>query len=102
MTCYDELVAFVERETELIQAGKWHELVELESQRSSLLAKLPPNPPAEVHELLEVVLTRLKRNAAALSASLAQVRGDLDRIGRTRTALGSYAQQPTARFHLRG
>jgi hypothetical protein len=102
MTPYEELVAFVERETELIQTGQWHELVELEAQRSDLLAKLPKNPPAEMHRLLEIVLERLKHNAAALSASLAEVRGELDRIGRSRQALGSYAQQPTSRFHIRG
>jgi hypothetical protein len=101
MTVYEELVAFVQLETELIQAGKWHDLVALERRRSELVTKLPPHPPAEAHELIELVLTRLKRNAAALSASLAHVRGELDRIGRTRQALGSYAE-PTERFHVRG
>jgi hypothetical protein len=102
MTPYEELVAFVELETELIQSGKWHDLACLEARRSDLLLKLPANPPQEAYQLLEVVLTRLKRNAAALSAALAHVRGELDRVDRTRSALGSYASQPTSRFHIRG
>jgi hypothetical protein len=102
MNPYDELLRFIERETELIKAGRWEELIKLEQRRSKLLKILPPNPPPEAQTILSIALTRLQTNAAMLSASLATVRGELDRMGRARTKLGSYSQQPKSTFHIRG
>jgi len=101
MTVYEELVALAEREAELIAAGEWAEVVGLESLRRSLSERLPASPPAEARGALELAERRLRENAGAIAASLAETRGELDRLARTRAALGPYAAAAAPRLELK-
>jgi hypothetical protein len=102
VTPYDELLALVERETELIAAGAWDELATLDGPRIALLACMPKVPPADARPLLELASDQLEKNASALSAAMAQTQGELDRLGRARAKIGSYAQDTRPRFQLLG
>jgi hypothetical protein len=99
---YDELLALAQREAELISAGAWEELAELDAPRTALLACMPAHPPAGARGLLELASDQLNKNAAALAAAMAQNRGQLDRLSRARNAIGSYAQATNPQLELLG
>jgi hypothetical protein len=99
---YEELLAFAELEADLIRAGAWEQLTELDAPRMLLLSTLPQSPPPSARPYLERAHDRLKQNAASLAGALAQTRGELDRLGRTRTALGSYATASRPALELKG
>ena len=96
MTPYDELLALVERETQLITAGAWDELATLDGPRIALLACMPKTSSPEIAS------DRLEKNASALAAAMAQTQGELDRLRRARAKIGSYAQGTQPRFQLLG
>ena len=101
MSVYDELVELAVLEAELIAAGAWAEVVELDGRRRELLERLPAVPPAEAREALAQADAQLRRNAGAIAASLAGARGELDAAAQRRAALGPYARAAGPRLELK-
>ena len=101
MSVYVELVELAELEAELVAAGAWADVVALEERRRELVARLPADPPAEAREALERADALLRRNAAAIAASLAATRGELDAEAVRRAALGPYASAARPSLELK-
>src|SRR5262249_688124 len=53
MNPYEELVALAVRRRDLVIEGRYEELARLDAERDSLLASLPPRPPAGASPALE-------------------------------------------------
>lgn len=95
MRGYERLVELAERERELIAAGRFDELAELDAERDELVASLPEQAPREARFLLERAAQLQEESSQALIAAMATVRGGLLELARGRRAADRYA--PPAR-----
>jgi hypothetical protein len=88
---YAELAALAERELELVSAGAYDGLPALQAERDALVASLPESPPAAARDSLERAARLQQQVSAALSAAIGDVGGEIERVGRGRTAVRGYA-----------
>lgn len=91
---YARLVELARRESRLIEAGQWTALVELEAERSAVLATLPPRPPREAGRLLEDARAIVRANVAAIAVAAERTRSTLSHVGLGRRAIASYGPRP--------
>jgi hypothetical protein len=95
MRGYERLVELAERERELIAAGRFDELAEIDAERDELVASLPEQAPPDARFLLERAARLQEESSRELAAALATVRVGLLELARGRRAAGGYA--PAAR-----
>jgi hypothetical protein len=88
---YGRLVELAARERDLIVAGRYDELADLDEERGRLVASLPDVPPAEARPALERAAALQAENTRLLAVALAETREGLLGVGRGRTAARSYA-----------
>lgn len=79
------------REAELIEEGRWEEVVRLGAQRETLLARLP-EPGPEAREELAAALALVDSSAGVAAGALAEVRETLGHLARGRQAISAYAR----------
>jgi hypothetical protein len=101
---YAALVVFAERERTLVDDGRVDELAALAAERDALIATLPPQAPLSARPALERAHALQLATAAALRASLAEVRHGLVALDRDSGVARAYAAGPQApaapqRFH---
>jgi hypothetical protein len=94
---YGRLVELAARERDLIDAGRYDELAELDAERGRLVASLPADPPPEARPALERAAALQDENTRLLTDALAQTRDSILGVGRGRTAARSYAGAPAGR-----
>jgi hypothetical protein len=88
---YGSLVALAERELELVRGGRLEALPELWDERRSLVASLPPVPPASALRCLERAADLQGRTTALLEEHLAATGAEMRRLVRGRAAMHGYA-----------
>ncbi|MDX6547600.1 MAG: hypothetical protein QOG33_1150 [Gaiellales bacterium] len=88
---YCALVELARRESVLIEAGRWSDLIVLESERQEVLAALPQKAPREARSLLEEAKSIVQRNVAAIVEATDRTREQLAHVGRGRQAIAGYA-----------
>jgi hypothetical protein len=93
---YTLLLELARRESELIEAGRWSELVHLEHERGELIAKLPSRPPVEARGVLEEAKAIVTRNVASIVEATDRTVAQLALVGRGRQAIAGYAGQRSA------
>ena len=102
-TGYESLLELAERERELIEAGRWEDLVTLEATRAQIVAELPLEAPTSARPLLEQAASIVESNVAAIASASESVRRELHHLQRGRTALVSYGAGRSAhRIDTRG
>ncbi|MEA2428784.1 MAG: hypothetical protein QOF37_2412 [Thermoleophilaceae bacterium] len=89
-TAYDMLADLAEQELELVTAGAIDELQPLHSHRDTLIATLPPRPPAEARGALERAAVVQARVTAALEMHRRDLTTELARLGQGRTMIRGY------------
>lgn len=87
---YGALVELARRESALIEAQRWSDLIGLESERQQVLAALPHQPPREARSLLEEAKSIVQRNVAAIVEATDRTREQLAHVGRGRQAIAGY------------
>lgn len=97
MSGYESLLELAERERDLIEAGRWEDVVTLETARVRLLAGLPAQAPESARPLLEEAASIVESNIAAIATANAGVKRELAHLQRGRNALASYAASPVMR-----
>jgi hypothetical protein len=88
---YCTLVELARRESALIAAGRWGDLIDIESERQEVLAALPHHAPREARSLLEEAKGIVQRNVAAIVEATDRTREQLAHVGRGRQAIAGYA-----------
>jgi hypothetical protein len=88
---YAVLVQLAERERALVEDGRVEELAALAAERDALVATLPPQAPPAARPALERALTLQTATAAALRASLAEMRHSIAALDRGRGVARAYA-----------
>lgn len=88
---YSRLVELAEREGELIAAGRFEELAELDDERAGLVECLPALPPPAARPCLERAGAIQERNTRALADAVAETRRELLGMGHRRRASAGYA-----------
>jgi len=97
---YEQLAELAERELAIVSAfalERLGELVEIDQQRSRLVASLPERPPAEARMPLARAAALQRRTTAALTQLLAQLGHELGEVDRGRRAAAGYALQAPVR-----
>jgi hypothetical protein len=87
---WDKLAELARREREIVAAGHWDELIELQAERQRLIDRLPPQPPAEAEGVLEEALEQSRATQTALTAALAELESALGAVRRGRRAVSAY------------
>ena len=90
MTSYEALAELAERELELVSAGEMERLPALRERRSTLLASLPPKPPATARPALERTAALQARVTEVLQQRLQETGAELRRLTHGRTAMRGY------------
>lgn len=90
---YDRLVELAERERDLIAAGRYDELAELDDERGDVVDALPALPPPEAGPALERAAALQEENTRSLAAALVETRHGLLDLRRGRRTARSYAPQ---------
>ncbi len=85
------LVALGREEHGLVTDGRWDDLADLNARRDRLIAALPAAAPPEALADLREAVRLQALSAAALRAGIADVGGELRRLGTGRTAAAGYA-----------
>jgi len=93
MERYTLLLDLARRESDLIAAGRWADLVDLEHERRELIASLPATPPAEARGVLEEAKAVVARNVAEIVEATDRTVAQLAQVARGRRALAGYAGQ---------
>jgi hypothetical protein len=93
---YAALVGLARRESELIAAERWSDLIDLEHERQEVLAALPARAPREARCLLEEAKGIVQRNVAQIIAATERTREQLAHVGRGRKAVAGYAPAASA------
>jgi hypothetical protein len=96
MERYTMLLDLARRESELIAAGRWSELVDLEHERRELIATLPSRPPAEARGVLEEAKAIVTRNVASIVEATDRTVAQLALVGRGKQAMAGYGGGPRA------
>jgi hypothetical protein len=87
---YQRLAALAVRELAAAQAGDLDDLHELQAERATLQAALPPAPPPAARAMLERAAELQAEVSAVLELGLAQTGAEMARMQRGRGALGAY------------
>ena len=90
---YTKLLELAQRESELIAAERWTDLVYLEEERAALIATLPATAPAEARGVLEEAKAVVTRNVAAIVEATDRTVAQLAHVARGRHALAGYTGQ---------
>ena len=90
MERYTKLLELARLESDLIAGGRWPELVDLERERSELIATLPSRPPAEARDVLEEAKAIVTRNVASIVEATDRTVAQLALVGRGRRAIAGY------------
>jgi hypothetical protein len=94
VTGYDRLLELARRERELIDRGRWDEVVALDHERRELAAALPGPPPPEAREALAAAERQVRENAALIAAALAETREQLAGLARGSRQAAAYLAGP--------
>lgn len=78
------------REAAAIAGARWDELVDIQSERQSLIGSLPAPLPPEAKPVLERALARTHETQQTLVAAMAETKGILERLQGGRRALQAY------------
>ena len=97
---YGRLVSLAEQELGLVRAGALEALDALWEERSSVVALLPPVPPADALPALERAASLQGRVTALLEEQMGAVGADMRRLVRGRAAMHSYAGPQAQRAAL--
>jgi hypothetical protein len=92
---YAALVRLAERERQLVDDGRFEELAAVAGERTALIAALPPQAPPAARPALERAYALQSATAAALRASLAEVRHEMAALNRGRGVARAYAGPAT-------
>jgi Flagellar protein FliT len=91
MSVYERLAALAEQELELATSGAIDRLPALQAERESVLAALPPRPPAEARHALRRTEALQARAMDLLERRRRQIAAEMSHVGTGRTALRGYA-----------
>jgi hypothetical protein len=89
------------REAAAIAGARWDELVDIQTERESLLGSLPSPPPPEAKPALERALERTQETQRTLVAAMAETKGMLERLQGGRRALHAYGGPRTSGLERR-
>jgi hypothetical protein len=90
MTWDESLAELLERQEAALREGRWDDLGTIQEEQRELVAALPPLPPS-ARPTLERALQASLATQRALAASLAETKGQLERLRRGRPAISAYA-----------
>ena len=93
---YAALVLIAERERAFVDDGRVEELAALAAERDALVATLPAQAPASARPALERAFALQAATAAALKASLAEMRHSIAALDRGRGVARAYVSGPSA------
>jgi hypothetical protein len=94
---YERLAALAEAELEACEAERPEDLAAFYAEAEKIRATLPSRPPAEAEPALRRTAAAQQRIGELLGGRLAERRGDLERVHRTREAARAYATTADAR-----
>lgn len=94
---YERLADLAEAELAAIEAERPEDLADLYAEAAQIRATLPDRAPAEAEPALRRTAAAQQRIGELLGGRLAQRRGDLERLHRTREAARAYATAAEAR-----
>jgi hypothetical protein len=91
---WELLAELARREREVVEAGRWEELLELQDERKCVIALLTGPPPPGSLALLQEARARARETEAALARALAETGGQLAALRRGRRAVVAYGSGP--------
>lgn len=90
MLVYEELLALVEHEHELVVAGAWEELAAVDRLRRDVVDRLPAVAPRAARATLERAHAVQARTSELLAAGIDALRGELGALSHGRAAVRGY------------
>jgi hypothetical protein len=91
---WTELPELARRERELVNGGRWEELLELQAERQQLIDSLPAELPAEARPALEAALRQSRATQAVLAEAMQATGGQLGTVRRGRRVVTAYGGPP--------
>jgi hypothetical protein len=91
---WELLAELARRERELVGAGRWDELLDLQAERRCAIALFTEPPPPGTRALLEEARARAKETELALGRALAETGRQLAALRRGRRAVVAYGHGP--------
>ena len=87
---WQHLAELAARERDLVEAGDWEGLLDVQAERERLMERLPSPPPLDAYGILVTAREQARATATALERALLETGQQLEVLTRGRSAVRAY------------